>query len=154
MQVPVVLSPRSLANRARQAKRHGMTLDQYLERLASEGWCNACKAWHPAASFGRDKNRHDGRARTCKAVMHARSRTWLNELKERAAAETDAELLDAVVAMLRLRTPHAQILAAIRESRAKARPHGGGRGPAREAHERPPGQGDFPARQRAPRGVA
>lgn len=48
------------------AARHGMTLGQYLDRIASgEKWCGACKEWHPQDSFGNDGSRADGLSTVC-----------------------------------------------------------------------------------------
>ena len=57
------------------ARRLGMTLQQYQQRVASgEKHCSNCQRWHKQSAFGSDRSRGDGLEMSCKESRNARSR--------------------------------------------------------------------------------
>ena len=53
------------------AHRIGLTVEQYLEKIQSENYCNRCKAWLPKTQFCADKSRSTGLHKNCNQCRSA-----------------------------------------------------------------------------------
>jgi hypothetical protein len=71
-----------------QAKRLGLTLVQYLEKLESGySWCWKCKTWKLMIEFYSDKSRHDGIARKCISCACVKTRLERIPTEDRHAVQ-------------------------------------------------------------------
>jgi len=61
-------SGRRLGNAKTSAKRLGVSLDEWIDRVgAGLRHCFRCRQWKTVADFSRDASRKDGRTHSCKA---------------------------------------------------------------------------------------
>jgi hypothetical protein len=65
-----------------QARKFGITIDDYLERCKNEKWCTGCKEWHNKSAFGPDSTRFDGLASYCKLSRNHSIRKYPQDKKQ------------------------------------------------------------------------
>ncbi len=61
---------RAIGRLGRAARRHGLTVTDLVDRLASMKWCASCQTWKARSDFNADRSRRDGldgRCRSCGA---------------------------------------------------------------------------------------
>lgn len=65
----------------KEAKRHGLSLDEYEQRCRTEKWCTGCHAWHQRDEFDIDRSRGDGLASACREARRRWQRIPLDKQK-------------------------------------------------------------------------
>ena len=53
----------------RNATRHGMDVDEYIERIQTHKWCSSCNEWLPHSAFTRHASRGDGLQSFCQGCQ-------------------------------------------------------------------------------------